>query len=156
MTFLAQWQTTERHFNLMLLGIYLSLVFRIIAAWAGPIIMLVAAKKLMRIPSRWPAYVIGGGAIYNLLLSPLNIMTHPIVQHLHVGISLETYAKIGTYLYPVSWLLSFACAFSMLTVCKRLAEANRNLNTSMPNKSVDATARSSLVKPTSSPPPHHL
>ena len=128
MFLLAQMQTTEWELSLMMLATFLSLVFRIIGGVTGPIIMLVAAKKLMRIPSRWPAYVFSLTAVYSILSQALYVTIHPIVQNLGYGLRIETYVKISQVLVPIGLLLSLATSIAVLTVCKRLARSFNESN----------------------------
>jgi hypothetical protein len=123
---LAQLQTTDRQFSLMIIATFLSLILRVIGSIAGPIILIIAARKIMVGRSQWPGYVILVHAIYALIAYVPFILIHPIIQNLGWGLRIETYAKITTILSPISWIMSLASAIAILTVCRRLAQFSKS------------------------------
>jgi hypothetical protein len=100
---------------------FMYLVFMIVGGLPAPIIMLVAAKKLMSCSPRWPAYVIGGAAVYHLLMQIPQLMHSPIAENLAFRLPTETYLKIIRIASGVNWFVGLASAIAILTVCKRLA-----------------------------------
>ena len=99
-----------------------SLLLTIVCVLPASIIMLIAAKKLMACAPRWPAYVIGGAAVYSPLVP---ILLNPIVRNISLGLP---YSKIIGVLNVVSWLVGIASSIAILTVCKRFADLHINSN----------------------------
>ena len=116
------------NFESMIIAVIGSLVVRVIALFAIPALLILAAKALWHICPRWIPCVIGGTAIIRFLTSILSLLMHPLVQQSFGGISMQQYSKIAVATAIMNWPIAIAFPVAVLALAIQMKRKTEQEN----------------------------
>lgn len=123
MLFLAEGFTSSRFDAVMVLVVFF---FKLTMGLVLPILSLLAARHLLRCPSKWPAYAIGGAALFVLFSQFFYLLLDPVAQRLiGVEIKVEDLVQWIGLLTMTGWVVGIINGVALITVSRRLAAASR-------------------------------